>query len=103
MSNQFFTILETYFRCCTKRCSCCFNTKEKNDPADSSYNIYPYNMNGENSPFSFDDISNPNTPNTSSITLSSSSSSLDSLKPPYKRYQQFRPYMSIIPTNYYSD
>jgi len=98
MSSSFFTILKTYFKCCTNRCSCCFNTKKEDEPShDDIYSQY-----GENSPFSFDDISNPGTPGTP-MTWSSSSSSLESYKnQPYKR-PQFKPYIGIIPSNYYSD
>ncbi len=94
MSTSFFTIIEKYFHCCTKRCSCCLNVKKEEH--ETSHEI----QYGENSPFSFDDMSNPGTPGTS-ITWSSSSS-LESYNGSYKR-QQFKPYVSIIPTNYYSD
>lgn len=98
MSSSFFTMLKTYFQCCTKQCSCCFNTK--NEVEHSHDNIF--SQYGENSPFSFDDISNPGTPGTP-MTWSSSSSSLESYKnQPYKR-PQFKPCISIIPSNYYSD
>ncbi len=97
MSSQFFTMLKTYFQCCTNRCSCCFNKKKEDESShDDIYSQY-----GENSPFSFDDISNPGTPGTP-MTWSSSSSSLESYKTPYKR-PQFKPYIGIIPSNYYSD
>lgn len=94
MASQFFTILKTYFNGCTTQCSCCFNKKKEHEPSrDNSYSQYD-----EHSPFSFDDISNPGTP----MTWSSSSSSLESYKTPYKR-PQFKPYIGIIPSNYYSD
>ena len=95
MSTSFFTIIEKYFQCCTKRCTCCFNVKK--EERETTYDI----PSGENSPFTFDDMSNPGTPGTP-ITWSSSSSSLESYNTPYKR-NQFKPYVGIIPTNYYSD
>lgn len=92
MTTPFFTIIKNYFRC---SCCCCFE-KKKEEPKNSQPS---YILNGDNSPFSFDDLSNPSTP----ITLSSSSSSLDdSFNRTYKR-QQFKPYVGIIPANYYSD
>lgn len=94
MSSQFFTILKTYFQCCANRCCCCFNKKVEDEP--SCENTYS-NEYRENSPFSFDDISNPRTPSTSDST-----SSFESYNTPYKR-QQFKPYIGIIPANYYSD
>jgi len=101
MSTSFFTMLKAYFQCCTNRCSCCFNNQNKEENEPSRDNI-TYNPSGDNSPFSFDDLSNPSTPGTP-ITWSSSSSSLDSYKnQPYKR-PQFKPYIGIIPANYYSD
>lgn len=94
MTNPFFTIIEKYFECCTKRCTCCFNVKKEEHETTII-------QSGDNTPFTFDDMSNPRTPGTP-ITWSSSSSSLESYNTPYKRYQ-FKPYVGIIPTNYYSD
>lgn len=104
MSSQFFTILKTYFQCCANRCSCCFNKKV--DDEHSRDNTYSSQY-SDSSPFSFDDISNPRTPGSSGspgtpMTWSSSSSSLESYNTPYKRHQ-FKPYVGIIPANYYSD
>lgn len=95
MSTSFFTIIEKYLQCCTKRFTCCFNVKK-----EERETIYDFPT-GENNPFTFDDISNPGTPETP-ITWSSSSSSLESYNIPYKRHQ-FKPYVGIIPTNYYND
>jgi hypothetical protein len=50
---------------------------------------------GDRSPYSFDDLTNPLSP----MTTSSSGSSIDSF---YKR-PKFKPYVGIIPANYYSD
>ena len=94
MSSHFFTIIKSYFQCCANRCSCCFNKKVDDEPSlDNTYS----SQYRDSSPFSFDDISNPRTTSTSS-----SSSSLESYNTPYKR-QQFKPYVGIIPANYYSD
>ena len=68
MSTSFFTIIEKYFQCCTKRCTCCFNVKKED--RETTCNV----SSGENSPFTFDDVSNPGTPGTP-ITWSSSSAS----------------------------
>ena len=100
MSSQFFTILKTYFQCCANRCSYCFNKKEEDNPSYSSHDIL---YKSHYSQFSFDDLSNPKTPGTP-MSWSSSSSSLESYNntQPYKR-PQFKPYIGIIPANYYSD
>ena len=100
MSTPFFTILKTYFHCCTTRGSCCYTTKI------DEYSNKPSTMNaGDKSPF-FEDLSSPSNQGTP-ITWSSSSSSLDGFTPPYKKptvKPTFKSYnISIIPTNYYSD
>ena len=104
MSASFFTMVKTYFHCCTTRCSWCYTT----NPDEYSNPHHPSStMNdGDKSPFSFDDLSIPSNQGTP-IIWSSSSSSLDGFTPPYKRINArptFKPYnISIIPTNYYSD
>lgn len=112
MSNPLFTIIKSYFQCCTNRCSFCYNNKDNDDkPQVLPSRIYTYNTNDDNSPLSsFDDVispgtsGSPGTPETP-MTWSSSSSSLESYKSPYPPYKrpQFKPFISIIPTNYYSD
>lgn len=106
MSTPFFTMLKIYFHCCANRCSHCFNTKDAGDTNNANEpdrdtlctTHVDYNQ------FTFDDLSNPNTP----MTSSSSSSSLESYKTPYLysypyKRPQFKPYIGIIPKNYYSD
>jgi hypothetical protein len=104
--GDFFTIFKHYFRCC------CFTTEVDHHKEGRSNHTGIGNRgnrggigsgsgsgseNDSNSPFSFDDLSNPLTP----MTGSSSSSSLED----YRIYQRpkFKPYVGIIPANYYSD
>ncbi len=97
-SGNFFTIIKNYFKC-----GCCCFTNEMNDHkegsnyAGSGGGIGISNRGGSTSSFSFDDLSNPTTP----LTNSSSSSSLEDYRI-YKR-PNFKPYVGIIPANYYSD
>lgn len=100
-SDNFFTIFKNYFKCC------CFMNEVDDSKEGRKYTgsgsggIGNRGGNGSgsgsSSPFSFDDLSNPLTP----LTNSSSSSSLED----YRVYQRpkFKPYVGIIPANYYSD
>ena len=90
MSDNFFTRFQTYFKCCWCR-ECCLTSKERDENSTCDSNI----STGDGSPYSFDDLSNPRSP----MTNSSSGSSIDSF---YKR-PKFKPYVGIIPANYYSD
>lgn len=100
-SGNFFTIFKNYFKC-----GCCCFSSEVNDRKEGSNHHAGIGSgignrggsgSGSSSPFSFDDLSNPLTP----MTGSSSSSSLED----YRIYQRpkFKPYVGIIPANYYSD
>lgn len=102
-SDNFFTIFKNYFKC-----GCCCFTNEVDDNKEGSKHHAGFggssgignrggSGSGSSSPFSFDDLSNPLTP----LTSSSSSSSLED----YRIYQRpkFKPYVGIIPANYYSD
>jgi len=100
-SGNFFTIFKNYFKC-----GCCCFSSEVNDRKEGSNHHSGIGSgignrggsgSGSSSPFSFDDLSNPLTP----MTGSSSSSSLED----YRIYQRpkFKPYVGIIPANYYSD
>jgi len=100
MSDNFFTIFDTYFKCCWKR-NCCFAAKdydEKRNYDDINRIRNDIIGNGDVSPYSFDDLSNPLTP----VTNSSSSSSLSTDTITYKR-PKVKSYVSIIPANYYTD
>ena len=94
MSNSFFTILQNYLRCCSDRCYS--NTNVGNDECVSGGGG---SGGGLVRDYSFDDLSSttPKTP----ISWSSSSS-LEDYKVAYKR-PSIKPYIGIIPTNYYSD
>ena len=95
-TSNFFTILNKYFHCCICRC-CIDKTKEEETSSDAS--IYNNNTTGDNSPFSFDDLSNPSTP----ITSSSSSSSLDSFNGQHIAYKRKSIIsIGIIPSYYYN-
>jgi hypothetical protein len=93
-TSTFFTILHKYFECCF--CKCCNVDKTNEETTPSSFFIYN-SSEGDNSPFSFDDMSNPSTP----ITLSSSSSSLDSYNIQNKPYKRKNINIGIIPSYYY--
>lgn len=67
MTSNFFTILSSYFQCC-----CC---KNKNNNDEKKYDYYDRYNSGENSPFTFDDLSAITDSGTSSEW--SSSSTLD--------------------------
>ena len=98
-SGNFFTIFKNYFKCSC----CCFTDEVKDHKEGSNHHAGIGNRggsgsgSGSSSPFSFDDLSNPLTP----MTSSSSSSSLED----YRIYQRpkFKPYVGIIPANYYND
>lgn len=92
MSNNFFTIFENYFKCCSCR-GCCFSNEKIHGNESNISDI----TSGNSSPYSFDDISNPRTPMTSSSSCSSIEESLVYRRP------KFKPYVGIIPANYYSD
>lgn len=89
--DNFFTIFKNYIKSCW--CSsdgCCIVEKERGgDGIGIGIGI------GDGSPYSIDNFSNSDTP----MTKSSSDSSIDSI---YKR-PNFRPYISIIPANYYTE
>lgn len=91
MSSSFFTILQSYFKCCTDRCYS--NTNSGGGSGSVS------DVSGLVRDYSFDDVSSttPKTP----ISWSSSSS-LEDYKVAYIR-PSFKPCIGIIPTNYYSD
>lgn len=98
-TDNFFTTLQNYFKCCfwcRSEC-CCFSEKPaKDSESSSSSSSGSVDLGiGDSSPYSFDDLSSPLSP----MTSSSSGSSLDNL---YKR-PKFKPYVGIIPANYYSD
>ena len=86
-TNNFFTILQNYIKSCW--CSsdgCCIVEKEGGGIGIGM---------GDGSPYSIDNFSNSDTP----MTKSSSDSSIDSI---YKR-PNFKPYIGIIPANYYTE
>lgn len=99
MTCSFFTIVNTYFRCCITRDESDITTK----------NVYADVANGDQSPFTFDDLSQ--TMISSSSSTSSSSSSLDEYetKPVTTQFQRaqaykrshFQPFIGIAP--YYSN
>jgi hypothetical protein len=98
-TGNFFNILGKYFHCCICRC-CNEKSKEEDASISSSNSSFIYNTNGENSPFTFDDMSSSTLSN---VTWTSSSSSLDSFnehrdQPTYKRKNIN---ISIIPSSYY--
>jgi len=96
-TDNFFTTLQNYFKCCfwCRSGGCCFAEKNVKDGENSSSSESVGLGIGDRSPYSFDDLSNPLSP----MSNSSSGSSIDSF---YKR-PKFKPYVGIIPANYYSD
>ena len=96
-SGNFFTTFKNYFKLCSCR-GCCFANLGDGDGVDQRSNGASTNISaGDSSPsYSFDDLSNPLSP---TMTNSSSGSSIDSF---YKR-PKFKPYVGIIPANYYND
>jgi hypothetical protein len=97
MPNSFFTILQDYLRCCSDRCYS--NTNTNTNDSGGSGGGGGGGGGGIVRDYSFDDLSSttPKTP----ISWSSSSS-LEDYKVAYKR-PSIKPYIGIIPTNYYSD
>lgn len=97
MSSSFFTILQSYFKCCTDRCYS--NTNSGGGGSCGGGGGSGSDVSGLVRDYSFDDVSSttPKTP----ISWSSSSS-LEDYKVAYIR-PSFKPCIGIIPTNYYSD
>ncbi len=94
--DNFFTIFKNYFKLCFCR-DCCLSKDADERSADRYNSSDNSNMSaGDKSPYSFDDLSNPLSP---SMTNSSSGSSIDSF---YNR-PKFKPYVGIIPANYYNE
>ena len=99
MTNRFFTIFQTYFKCCTERTGCCCCHKDVTNE-NSRYNENNIG-NGDTSPFSFDDLTST-TNDSGSTSTWSSSSSLEDYKIQHIR-PKFKPFIGIIPANYYRD
>lgn len=100
-SGNFFTTFKNYFKLCSCR-GCCFakdgggngNGADRNDGGRGSGTNSNMSA-GDSSPsYSFDDLSNPLSP---TMTNSSSGSSIDS----FYKDSKFKPYIGIIPANYY--
>ena len=84
-TDNFFTTLQNYVKCCFWcRSGSCFFADKRGGLGT-----------GDDSPYSIDNFSNSDTP----MTKSSSESSIDST---YTR-PKFRPYIGIIPANYYTE
>ena len=100
-ADNFFTTFKNYFKLCSCRGGCCFakdggngngNGADRNGEGSGGTNS---NMSaGDSSPYSFDDLSNPLSP---TMTNSSSGSSIDS----FYKDSKLKPYIGIIPANYY--
>lgn len=100
-ADNFFTTFKNYFKLCSCRGGCCFakdgsgngNGADRNGEGSGSGTNSNMSA-GDSSPYSFDDLSNPLSP---TMTNSSSGSSIDS----FYKDSKFKPYIGIIPANYY--